>query len=156
MASVDALWRAFAADRARGDTTTVRDWTIAQGIVVEVPPLAEVAERALAGESWRFAVREWLDRWYFSDDAVRRLAALQPRPALVDPACDAYLGALAEHLALSLGLPRPDWCLDADRFLATIWFASELPGLRASMIVESPSAFRRRGLFIGATTLSRV
>lgn len=121
-----------------------------------MPPLAEVAERALAGESWRFAVREWLDRWYFSDDAGRRLAALQPRPALVDPACDAYLGALAEHLALSLGLPRPDWCLDADRFLETMWFASDLPGLRASMIVESPSAFRRRGLFIGATTLSRV
>ena len=69
---------------------------------------------------------------------------------------DAYLAALAEHLAFHHSLPRPAWSVEPGRFLRRMWFASAAPGLRATAIQQSPAAFRRRGLFIGATTLQRV
>lgn len=121
------------------------------------PPesLRTVAERALAGEDWRLAVRDFLDDFArTAPDERQRL--LDDEPPAFDEAGDAYLAALAEHLAFHHDLLRPGWCVDPSRFLRRMWFASEAPGLRATAIQQSPAAFRRRGLFIGSTTLQRV
>jgi len=121
------------------------------------PPdsLRQVADRALAGEPWRLAVREFLDGFQRAGPEQRQdLLAEEPPP--FDEPGDAYLAALAEHLAFHHGLVRPAWCVDPRRFLRHMWFASDAPGLRATAIQQSPAAFRRRGLFIGATTLQRV
>jgi hypothetical protein len=68
---------------------------------------------------------------------------------------DAYLGALAEHIGAERGLAVPPWSIEAGRFLARIWWP-RYPGLWARAIVESPAAFRRRGILLGAGMLSRV
>ncbi len=69
---------------------------------------------------------------------------------------DAYLGALAEHLATVHGLDRPRWSVGAERFLDRFWFVSDVPGFRAAAIAQAPAAFRRRGVFIPERSLHRV
>jgi len=121
------------------------------------PPdtLKLVAERALAGEPWRSAVRDFLDGFALAAPEMRQ-ALLVEEPLAFDEVGDVYLAALAEHLALHSDLVRPDWTVNPRRFLPRMWFASDAPGLRATAIQQSPAAFRRRGLFIGASTLQRV
>jgi hypothetical protein len=80
-----------------------------------------------------------------------------PRPEPTgDPRADAYLGALAEHLAATHGIKRPAWSVEPDRFLDRFWFVSEVPGFRALAIAQSPAAFRRRGIFVAKGALQRV
>ena len=100
-------------------------------------------------------MRDFLDGFALATPDLRQ-ALLDEEPERFDEVGDAYLAALAEHLALHHELVRPAWCVDPGRFLRRMWFASEAPGLRASAIQQSPAAFRRRGLFIGDTTLHRV
>jgi hypothetical protein len=73
-----------------------------------------------------------------------------------DPRADAYLGALAEHLAATNGIERPAWSLEPERFLERFWFVSEVHGFRALAVAQSPAAFRRRGIFIAKGALERV
>jgi hypothetical protein len=119
--------------------------------------LAVVAERVRAGEDLRFAVREFLDEFaLLPRDDLRGRAIEQRAEPTGDPRADAYLGALAEHLAASGGLERPGWSIEPGRFLDRFWFPSAVPGFRALAIAQSPAAFRRRGIFISRGALERV
>jgi hypothetical protein len=137
---------------------TVRDW------LREHPPpderftqtLAGVAERVRAGEDLRFAVRELLDEFAVRGRDELRLRALADEPARVDPHVDAYLGALAEHLARTHGLEIPAWALTPERTLDHMWFPGVARGFRPTALRESPVAFRRRGIFIARGALTRV
>lgn len=118
--------------------------------------LAGVAERVRAGEGFSFAVREFLDEFALRGDERSQAAAIEPRPAPTgDPRYDAYLGALAEHIAALYGLDRPPWSVEPDRFLDRFWFVSEVPGFRAVSIAQAPAAFRRRGVFVPERSLHR-
>jgi hypothetical protein len=137
---------------------TLRDW------FAEHPPpderftqtVAGVAERVRAGEDLRFAVRELLDEFALRGRDELRAQALADEPARVDPHVDAYLGALAEHLARSCGLPTPSWTLSEQRTLDHMWFPGVARGFRPTALRESPAAFRRRGIFIARGALTRV
>lgn len=118
--------------------------------------LARTAERIAAGLPLRDGVADFLDDLRWADgpaDVTHRIGA---EPAPVDRHTDAYLAALAEHTAARHPIRAPDWCRRPERFLDHFWWPSRTPGLRARAIVESPAAFRRRGIFIGRTTLQRV
>jgi hypothetical protein len=102
-------------------------------------------------------VREFLDEFALRGDDRCRLEAIVQRPELTgDPRHDAYLGALAEHLAAIHGLIRPGWSVEPGRFLDRFWFVSEVPGFRAVAIAQAPAAFRRRGVFVPERSLHRV
>jgi hypothetical protein len=118
--------------------------------------LESVASRVVSGEDLLHAVREFLDELaLMNPEQMRR--AIQRRPSPTgDARFDAYLAALAEHVAAIHGLERPDWSHEPGRFLDHFWFVSEVKGFRALALVESPAAFRRRGIFISAGSLSRV
>ena len=119
--------------------------------------LKVVADRVRNGEDLRFAVREFLDEFNLLPRADLRARALDERPALTGNArADAYIGALAEHLAATHGLERPRWSIEPQRFLDRFWFVSDVPGYRATAIAQSPAAFRRRGIFIAEGSLHRV
>jgi hypothetical protein len=119
--------------------------------------LAGVARRARAGEDFHHAVREFLDEFALRSDDASRAAAIAERPAKTgDERSDAYLGALAEHLAAVHDLQRPVWCLEAERFLDRFWFVSPTRGFRAVAIAQAPAAFRRRGVFLPERSLHRV
>jgi hypothetical protein len=117
--------------------------------------IAEVAERASGGiQTFDPAVREFLDSWQnMSQD--ERSEAMAEEPVPVGRVEDAYLAALAEHLASADRIDAPAWSEAPHRFLREPYFAGGLESLKAILIVESPSAFRRRLIFISADALSR-
>ncbi|MDQ6751331.1 MAG: hypothetical protein M3Z33_11335 [Actinomycetota bacterium] len=118
---------------------------------------AAVAVRVLGGEGFHHAVRELLDEIALApDDGIVARAIVDKPPPTGNSRLDAYLGALAEHLAISRGLTVPPWTIAGDRFLDRFWFVSEVQGFRATAIAQSPAAFRRRGVFIAAGSLRRV
>jgi hypothetical protein len=73
-----------------------------------------------------------------------------------DARWDAFLGALAEHLAFHDALDCPEWARRKDRFLDRAWFLSNTPTGRAEAIVSAPASFMRRGVFIERRDLERV
>jgi hypothetical protein len=119
--------------------------------------LAGVARRERAGEDFRHAVREFLDEFALRGDSHSRSEAVdEPPPSTGDPRHDAFLGALAEHLALAHDFQRPAWSIEPGRFLDHFWFVSDVPGFRATAIAQAPAAFRRRGVFLPERSLHRV
>jgi hypothetical protein len=115
--------------------------------------LAEVSQRVLAGhQPFDPALLEFLDEFY-SHPSLRHAALLQ-EPDLIEDVKDAYLAAVAEHLATSFRL-MPVWPDSHGRPLRRAFFAGGLESLKAILTVESPAAFRRRLLFVGKDALDR-
>jgi hypothetical protein len=99
-------------------------------------------------------LREFLDTFYGGDPGTRA-SAIAGAPHEIGPIHDAYLAAVAEHLALKYGLPIPPWVEQPQRFLDKPFFAGGLESLKAILLAESPLAFRRRQIFVSANALSR-
>jgi hypothetical protein len=116
--------------------------------------LAESVEAA-AGDAARLyaAVAEFLDEFYAHEE--RRQAMIDQAPDRVGKIEDAWLGAVAEHLARRWGLAIPSWVDEPHRFLREPVFAGDLEDLKAILLAESPLAFRRRLLFVEAEPLAR-
>ena len=139
--------------------TTNSDWLAANPPDAELltETLARVGARVRAGEKFDHAVREFLDEFSLRGDDRSRADAIVDRPAPTgDVRYNAYLGALAEHLAAVHGLARPAWSIEPGRFLDRFWFVSEVPGFRAVSISQAPAAFRKRGVFVPERSLHRV
>jgi hypothetical protein len=116
--------------------------------------LLKVSRRAIARtQAFDPAVREFLDEFY--SHPADRQEAIQRRPDLIDDVKDAYLAAVAEHLAAKYGLAAPGWVEGHGRPLSRAFFAGGLESLKAILTVESPAAFRRRLLFVGKDALDR-
>jgi hypothetical protein len=114
--------------------------------------LAEVAELTARGESFDFALRNFLDEFSLHPAAT----ALNAEPRCLQDHRDAYLAATAESLATQHGFPVPAWAWSESRKLRRPWFALPWAGMRAVLLLESPAAFRSRNLFVSANALSRV
>ncbi|HSU05598.1 MAG TPA: hypothetical protein VLI93_08495 [Acetobacteraceae bacterium] len=116
--------------------------------------LVEVSHRAVRGEQeFDPAMREFLDSFYGNPDM--RADAIKDHPLPMDDLRDAYIAAVAEHLARSFGLPVPEWAETQGLDLKQPFFAGVLESLKAILTVESPMAFRRRMLFVSKDALSR-
>lgn len=101
-------------------------------------------------------LREFLDEFYVQPDSARRQTMLNDEPPLVaSEHANAYFAAVAEHLALRNHLTVPEWAADSARFLKRPFFPCGLESLKATLLMESPSAFRRRLIFVGADPLYR-
>ncbi len=119
--------------------------------------LAELARRPGSDADFQHGVREFLDEFALRPDDGSRAAAVDEEPQPTGNARhDAYLGALAEHLAAVHHFDRPPWSVGPSRFLPRFWFVSDVPGFRATAIAQAPAAFRRRGIFIPERSLHRV
>jgi hypothetical protein len=116
-----------------------------------------LARRVRNGEDFHYAAREFLDEFALRGDDRSRIEAIEGRPESTgDPRQDAYLGALAEHIAAVHNLERPAWSVEPERFLDRFWFVSDIAGFRAVAIAQAPAAFRRRGVFLPERSLHRV
>lgn len=101
-------------------------------------------------------LREFLDEFYLQNFPEKRQSMLLDSPPLTgNDRSDAYLAAVAEHLALRYQLTVPEWALNSTRFLKRPYFPCGLESLKATLLMESPPAFRRRMIFVGADPLYR-
>lgn len=101
-------------------------------------------------------LREFLDEFYEARPGDRA-AMLAQEPALLadDDRANAYYAAVAEHLALTHRVKVPAWAFEQSRFLRKPYFPAGLESLKATLLVESPPAFRRRMIFVDADPLYR-
>jgi hypothetical protein len=101
-------------------------------------------------------LREFLDEFYVESNPERRAAMLIDEPPMTgDERADAYYAAVAEHLGLKYRLPVPPWAANPRRFLNRPFFPAGLEALKATLLMESPTAFRRRMIFVDADPLYR-
>jgi len=114
------------------------------------PTPAQTAQRVQDGMPWQPAVRELLD------GLLAGAPIDEQEPVRVAPRFDAYLAAVVEHISAARGTAAPGWVKAPTRFLPTFWWPDGNPAFTATCLVQSLAAFRRRGIFIGATTLSRI
>jgi len=119
--------------------------------------LAEVAALARDGDTLGYFIAEFLDEFY-AEPLAERLAE-EPRSLTGmlkdDGLADAYLAAIADHLGRQYKMQRPQWAFGPGRMLANPWFALKSHGGQMCMLIESPSAFRERNIFVSANALSR-
>ena len=120
--------------------------------------LAEVAQRTMKGDSFDRCLANFLDEFYAAPSAK----ALADPPSLLAPVFgglgrvqDAYLAATADELARANHFLFPAWTAADTRRLRQPWFASSLAALRTVLLLESPTAFRSRNLFISENALTR-
>lgn len=119
--------------------------------------LSDLARQLNGGRPLAIELGDFLDAFYRapSAEAFREppleLAGRHPQGALYD----AFLAAVAEDLGRRHGLALPAWVFAPNRYLACPYFAIEAPSFRATLLLESPAAFRARNLFVTANALSR-
>ena len=88
--------------------------------------------------------------------AVRVAASLRTEPPLTgDAVQDAYLAAVAAHLAHRLRVRVPAWAEQKTRRLEHPCFALPDAWARATLLRDSPAAFRERNLFTTESALHR-
>jgi len=118
--------------------------------------LEEVALQGKTASERDAFLREFLDSFYAEPSSGRRQAMLAAIPPLLeDDRENAYLAAVAEHLALRFHLWPPEWVEHKSRFLKRAFFPCGLESLKATLLMESPPAFRRRLIFVGSDPLFR-
>jgi hypothetical protein len=117
--------------------------------------LKEVVDRTLEGYGFVDAISEFLDEFYPSGPAERQ-RMIGEKPGLTGVAFqDAYVGAVAEHLARRWGLEIPTWVDDPHRFLDKPRFPDYMELAKPVFLRDSPTAFRRRLIFTEAEPLRR-
>lgn len=120
--------------------------------------LREIADRSTTRDDFWLNLRDFLDGFYNNPDPL----ALKEEPVSLSgklehsPDLDAYLGAVAEHLARKFHMPVPPWSGKPNRTLHHPFFAFDSEKGRMFLLVDSPSAFRARNIFISADALDRV
>ena len=123
--------------------------------------LREVVAGAESPEDIGYNLAEFLDEW----NARKKLrngraslwAAIRVEPPPTGNAVhDAYLAAVAAHLAHTMRLPVPRWANKKSRKLVHPWFALPYGWARAELLRSSPAAFRERNLFTTEDALRRV
>jgi hypothetical protein len=116
--------------------------------------LREAVRRAKDGEQgFDVAIREFLDTFY--SDPERRSEIIAEQPDAIDPLRDAYVAAVAEHLASVYSLQAPRWTEEHGNDLHQPFFAGGLDSLKGVLFAESPTAFRKRLIFVSKNALSR-
>ena len=137
------------------------------GLITSFPTVSDAAREAaalaMAGERlsrvWRYVFVQLLDDY----DSIRRHAGVGSAAAMWegepsstgDRRLDAGFAAMAEYLARRDGWTAPEWARDPSREALPWWFVTDLKGMHPRALVESPSSFRRRGVFITLGALQR-
>ena len=122
-----------------------------------VQSLKSVGEILADGGEFSYALRDFLDGFY---EQPREKAVTGEPPRLAGMVTDgekldAYLAAVAEHFCRMHRWRLPAWTSDACRFLDLPWFGMQSHAGRMLLLMDSPSAFRARNIFVSADALTR-
>jgi len=133
------------------------------------PSITNIAADVISGgrempkaEHFGFGLRNFLDDFYAAKPAMKKAMIREEPPFLRKHmrdggVADAYLAALANHLAYTHRLRAPAWAepKPGNRLPDKPWFALQNPAARMWLVTQSPAAFRERNLFISADGLTR-
>ncbi len=122
--------------------------------------LFEVVRDAETTEDIGYNLADFLDHvnWLVKQPAAnsRVAASLRTEPRRTgDAVQDAYLAAVAAHLAHRQRVRVPAWANKKYRRLDHPWFALPDAWARAMLLRDSPAAFRERNLFTTENALHR-
>jgi len=95
-------------------------------------------------------------RYARADDETRDRMLSAPPPGTGDRRWDAFLGGLAEWLAVQAGRPAPAWARASDRYLSAGWWVTTMPSLRAWEYAGSPMSLKSRGVYLHRDSLANV
>jgi transcriptional regulator with XRE-family HTH domain len=102
--------------------------------------------------------KSWTVHLFDFTDAFRRVRSpdlvRDPPPPLKSERLEAVVAGTVEALCAETSLPPPSWCMAVPP-LAEPWFVAGVENLKASALVESPVAFRRRNVFVLGNFLAR-
>jgi class 3 adenylate cyclase len=120
---------------------------------------AMLADGERLSRLWRYVFAQLLDDYtsvllHAGVEAAARMWSEAPQ-STGDSRVDAAFAAMAEYLARRDGWTVPPWARLPEREAWPWWFVSDLRGLHPRALVESPSSFRRRGVFITSGALER-
>jgi hypothetical protein len=121
--------------------------------------VAMIEEGERLSRLWRYVFVQLLDDYtsvlhHQGVQAAAQMWASAPRTT-GDGRVDAAFAAMAEYLARRDGWAVPSWARLGEREAWPWWFVTDLRGLHPRALVESPSSFRRRGVFITSGALDR-
>lgn len=100
-------------------------------------------------------MREFLVEFMHEEPPSQAVLLHDAPPPTGSQRWDAFVAALAEHLAFHHRLPCPGWTQEPQRSLSSAWFLSTLPAARAAAMETSPASFRRRLIFLNRADLRR-
>ncbi|NTF18089.1 hypothetical protein G6L37_06700 [Agrobacterium rubi] len=118
--------------------------------------LAEVID-ATRSEIW-IPLAEFMDEFYMlHGDNAGQQGMIDDEPHVIgDETVDAYIAAVAEHLALRWGLSVPEWVNSEERAgPSEPFFRPDTPTMRGQYLVESPFPFKKRNIFTNREPLQR-
>ncbi|HEX6418050.1 MAG TPA: helix-turn-helix transcriptional regulator [Acidimicrobiales bacterium] len=99
---------------------------------------------------------ELVGRFWRADASDRtRMLAAPPQPT-GDRRWDAFVGGLAEWLAVRAGLHVPAWAHADDRYLHHGWWVTTMPSMRAWEYAGTPASFKIRGVYLHRESLVNV
>jgi hypothetical protein len=118
--------------------------------------LRAIASYVQETEDWTPASRAFLDAFYsVAQDEKQAMIDDEP-PLTSNEYFNAFVAGMAEYLAWSYGLAIPAWSWnDRTRFLRKPVFPCKLEKMKAYLLSSTPSAFRRRLIFVGDNPLYR-
>ena len=123
------------------------------------PESAQRFERILSdlreSEDERFALAELSDLLADLPAGEFGRAVAGGLPTGLSPLLQNLVAAMVEHAAARNRTAPPPWARTVPP-LESPWFATDLEKLRAHLLRVSPTAFRRRNLFVDATLGDRV
>lgn len=88
-------------------------------------------------------------------DVRRRMIAAEP-PTTGDQHWNAFLGGLAEWLAVRTGMTVPSWTRAKDRYLDHGWWITPMESMRAWEYTGTPGSLQNRGVYIHRDSLTNV
>ncbi len=109
-------------------------------------------------KEFAFGIKNFLDDFYFEPD-IRKV---NEEPEFLinvfndNGLADAYLAAVCESMCNREGYRIPTWADDPKRILKKPFFDATTDNMRIILLLESPTEFRKRNIFVGANALSRV
>ena len=112
------------------------------------------ADVVKTNDSYMF--KNWLDKVY-SGEITGDIFAQEPSFDDIPLERQAYWAGVAHHISNILNIPPPKWVFKDKYFLDEPLFGMNAKGmLRLVLLVESPTAFRIRNIFVSENALSRV
>jgi transcriptional regulator with XRE-family HTH domain len=99
---------------------------------------------------------EFVQRFRAADAATRRRMIAAEPPLTGDPRWDAFMGGIAEWVAVQAGDPVPAWAHSEDRYLQYGWWVTPMASMRAWEYAGAPASFQTRGVFLHRESLVNV